>query len=144
MLEYRMTDAEMVELCRCAPGIKWKHSRDGGAEGRISGLMVWLTRESPYYDPRGGWMAQILVRDDKEAQLVRTSIAKTVAAVNAAPVLAAEVERLTALLAAARVAVEKLYTECRHDCACVNLLGRDCDCGAAIAIELRRAVGLDG
>jgi hypothetical protein len=65
------------------------------------------------------------------------------AAVNAAPVLAAEVERLTALLAAARVAVEKLYTECRHDCACVNLLGRDCDCGAAIAIELRRAVGLE-
>jgi hypothetical protein len=40
-------------------------------------------------------MAQILVRDDKEAQLVRTSIAKTVAAVSrwltaeAAPMLRA-------------------------------------------------------
>ena len=93
--KYRMTDADMAELCRCAPGIKWKHSRDGGAEGRISGLMVWLTRESPYHEPCGGWTAQILIRDEEDARLVRTSIAKTVAAVSrwlvaeAAPMLRA-------------------------------------------------------
>jgi hypothetical protein len=65
------------------------------------------------------------------------------AAVNAVTILATEVERLTARLAAARAVTKKLWTECRHDCACVNLTGRDCDCGAEIAIELRRAVGLE-
>lgn len=64
------------------------------------------------------------------------------AAVNAAPVLIAEVERLQSALEAARVAAEKLRTNCRDDCASVQpfLPGRDCDCGAEIAIELCRAL----
>lgn len=44
-----------------------------------------------------------------------------------------EVERLQAALAAARVAAEKLWTDCRDDCAS----------GAEIAIELCRALGLE-
>lgn len=96
MLErYRMTDAEMAELRRCAPAVKWKHSRDGGADGRIHGILLWVTKENPYYDPRGGWMVQILVTDNEEARLVRASIARAVRsascwlAAKAAPMLRA-------------------------------------------------------
>lgn len=93
--KYRMTEADMAELNRCAPGVKWKRSQDGGAEGRIAGMLIWLTRESPYHEPRGGWMVQILLVDDEMARFLRTSIARTVAAASrwltaeAAPMLRA-------------------------------------------------------
>ena len=71
------------------------------------------------------------------------------AAVNAAPVLAAEVERLQGLLAAARVAVEKWPVPVHTD-ACSGWRDPDmdfagCDCGAdvedAARTKARRAVG---
>jgi hypothetical protein len=70
-----------------------------------------------------------------------------VAAVNSAPVLAAEVERLQGLLAAARVAVEALHErECYPSCRSVTH-GHSCTCGAVSCnddiTELRRAVGLE-
>jgi hypothetical protein len=69
------------------------------------------------------------------------------AAVNAAPVLAAEVERLTALLAAARVAVEAL-PEYYHEASCGIECGHgDCCCpaeyGETKRTAARRAVGLE-
>ncbi len=64
------------------------------------------------------------------------------AAVNAAPILAAEVERLRGLLAAARVAVEALPE--LHPERCVN--GHQCHCGAVKAnkarAEARAALGV--
>ena len=70
------------------------------------------------------------------------------AAVNAAPVLAAEVERLQGLLAAARVAVERLHErECYPTCRSVTH-GHSCTCGAVShnddITKARRAVGLEG
>lgn len=72
---------------------------------------------------------------------VRAHIA---AAVNAAPVLAAEVERLQGLLAAARVAVEKMHErECYPSCRSVTH-GHSCTCGAVShnddITEARRAL----
>jgi hypothetical protein len=60
------------------------------------------------------------------------------AAVNAAPVLAAEVERLNALLAAARVAVESRG----HDTRCNAFADNAADCGCGYR-EASRAVGLE-
>lgn len=75
-----------------------------------------------------------------------------IAAVNAAPVLAAEVERLQGLLAAARVAVELWPVPIHADrCAGWNdqdgdFAGCNCDCAAVDAARTaaRRAVGLEG
>lgn len=71
--------------------------------------------------------------------LVQQGTAGTVDAVRA---VCSHAVRLQATLEAARVAVEKLWTDCRNDCASVQpfLPGRGCDCGAEIAIELRRAL----
>ena len=72
------------------------------------------------------------------------------AAVNAAPVLAAEVDRLTAQLEAARVAVEKVLAVHTRDCAShgyvtlTPITKWECDCAARFVAEARRAVGLEG
>jgi hypothetical protein len=55
--------------------------------------------------------------------------------------LLVEVGRLRGKIAAAKVLADKLRTECHHECACANLIGHDCDCGAQITIELRRVLG---
>ena len=86
--------------------------------------------------------------DEKDA-------AHIAAAVNSAPVLAAEVERLTALLAAARVAVAGIgLAFCSDACRSVSpspggfgWIG-NCHCGAVgsnfARTKARRAVGLEG
>ena len=81
--------------------------------------------------------------------ILRQDESHIAAAVNAAPILAAEVERLTAQLEAARVAVGKWrFREC---CACCNDAGNEnAQCYAdavendANRDEARRAVGLEG
>lgn len=67
------------------------------------------------------------------------------AAVNAAPVLIAEVERLQAVVEAARVAVAEMRQDHRSDCARIILgqWGRECDCGWAEILVARRALGLE-
>ena len=86
-------------------------------------------------NPYGGHVAQFRTNTERDY---------AIAAVNSAPVLAAEVERLTALLAAARVAVEALPELHEFGCRSGQHGGR-CDCNALeYKTEIRRAVGLEG
>jgi hypothetical protein len=57
--KYRMTDADMRTLAAFAPDIAWKRSQDGGASARVGSMTLWVTRQNPYSEPRGGWMVQV-------------------------------------------------------------------------------------
>jgi hypothetical protein len=57
--KYRMTDTDMQTLSAYAPNIAWKRSRDGGASARVGAMRLWVTRQHPYSEPRGGWMVQV-------------------------------------------------------------------------------------
>lgn len=107
----------------------------------------------PWRDKSGAiWGANGLLADG----LYADDAGHICAAVNAAPILAAEVERLQGLLAAARVAVAKVPVLYRHhhDCASLNTyLFRNppqsppCNCACEAVnkaqLEARRAVGLE-
>jgi hypothetical protein len=71
------------------------------------------------------------------------SAAHIAAAVNAAPVLAAEVERLQGLLAAARWKVEQLPRYEEHMCTIEVLGANDLDLANEALDRARRAVGLE-
>jgi len=90
-------------------------------------------------NPHGGHVAQFRTNTERDYAL---------AAVKAAPVLVAEVERLTAQLAAARAAVAELPMDGhRIDCPALDPDEEDrrCECSMMATIEeARRAVGLEG
>ena len=78
------------------------------------------------------------------AHWVKHSRARHIAAaVNAAPVLAAEVERLQGLLAAARWKVEQLPRYEEHMCTIEVLGANDLDLANEALDRARRAVGLE-
>jgi hypothetical protein len=142
-----LTDAEVREEL-AAQGIdldaemaKFRPKLDELMRARAVRLALAAVKANPLpADSTSPWSANAyLWSGEKRVPMnslhVRAHIA---AAVNAAPVLAVEVERLNALLAAARVAVESRG----HDTRCNAFADNAADCGCGYR-EASRAVGLE-
>lgn len=129
-----MTDNSVVQKAIAA--VK-ANPPDDGSE------MPWKARKANVYDSNGEDVADCDSPQDA---------AHIAAAVNAAPVLIAEVERLRAVVDAARVAVEKwpepVHSRfCDHSCGAGCTNHQPCNCGHATQVaartEARRALGLE-